>query len=207
MPDSADIANLAISPSRDWEHQTWALPGAWEDINGVVTYLLNHHEHAQKHLQRDAARIDALLQLMNPLLDRLCRHTCTFCPEPCCARAIVWYDIKDLLFLHLSLQPRPSVQPLAHGEPVCRYLGIRGCRLPRRRRPWICTHYLCPAQKKRLRRLAPSRLTLFDTVLERIKRIRRGMLAAFDQAQSVDRLLQAQFTVAIVPGMGLAPKR
>lgn len=190
MPNSADITTPIISPSSDWEQQTWALSPLWDEANGAVAHLLNRHQEARRHLSSYGANIDALLQLINPLLDQLCRQTCTFCPAPCCISAKVWYDIKDLLFLHLSPQPRPPGQPRAHKRRVCRYLNTRGCKLPRRLRPWTCTLYLCPSQKARLRWSTPAQLAFFNAVAEQIKFYRQGLVTAFDQVQSVDRLLQ-----------------
>ena len=188
MLNSTDITGPVISPSSEWEQQTWAQPQLWDEVNATVDYLLDHHRNAWQHLCHGAECINGLLQLINPLLDQLCRQTCTFCPDPCCMEAKIWYDIKDLLFLHLCLQPCPPGQPLALNRRFCSYLGTRGCSLPRRMRPWICTYYLCPAQKGRLRRFAPARLAFFEAVAEQIKIHRQGLLTAFERVQSVDFL-------------------
>jgi hypothetical protein len=68
-------------------------------------------------------RIPALLELIFPLMDHLCRKTCPDCTNICCRRAWVWADFRDLLFCHLAGIPRPDQQLLDRSGrplPLCR---------------------------------------------------------------------------------------
>jgi len=102
-------------------------------------------------------------------LHELCVDSCPWCPEPCCLKASVWFDFKDLLFLHFNQQPIPPAQPKANLSMPCRYLGPRGCRLPRLTRPWICTWYLCPTQTAKLRNGQQAKRELLNQAMAQIK--------------------------------------
>ncbi len=122
-----------------------------------------------------ARNIFADLQSTFPLMDELCARTCPKCPEPCCQVAKLWFDFRDLIFLHLNEIHIPDSQPLAHYDDTCRYLGPRGCVLPRQSRPWICTYYLCAVQTARLRKKSRVQLRELDRLLEKIKRNRKKL--------------------------------
>ena len=47
-----------------------------------------------------AEEIGELLQTLFPVMEDLCQATCAGCRRPCCRRAHVWYDFKDLVFMH-----------------------------------------------------------------------------------------------------------
>jgi hypothetical protein len=83
-----------------------------------------------------------------------------------------------LVFLLLSGQNVPPVQPRPRPVPgvACTYLGHQGCRLPRHRRPWICTWYLCPNQKALARCMSNRSLARH---LDAIKAARKKMEEAF----------------------------
>ena len=108
-------------------------------------------------------------------MDELARYTCTDCADPCCLRATLWYDNVDLLVMGLARSPWPVGQPMAEAGAPCRNLGPVGCRLPRHRRPWICTWYLCPRQTARLD-AADGRLRRRIYACRRsVKHLRRGI--------------------------------
>jgi len=73
------------------------------------------------------------------------------------------------LFLHFNQQPIPPAQPKANLSMPCRYLGPRGCRLPRITRPWICTWYLCPTQTAKLRNGQQAKRELLNQAMAQIK--------------------------------------
>lgn len=101
----------------------------------------------QHDLMAIAGRVRELYNRLDPLLDTLCQRSCPSCIDICCARATVWYDEKDLLFLTLTGIGLPDRQIHRIKGGACSCLGAHGCRLPRWRRPFICTWYICPAQK------------------------------------------------------------
>ena len=97
-----------------------------------------------------AEKIRQIYLHLDSLLDVLCARTCPGCEDICCRRATVWFDEKDLSFLFLTEGEFPGKQVQRNEDGSCCFLGAAGCELPRYRRPFICTWYLCPAQKQLL---------------------------------------------------------
>jgi hypothetical protein len=129
----------------------WAGPQAWQAVTAALAHhLVLPHFRACPALRRKAIAVRHLIECLDPPMDELARHTCVDCVDPCCVRATLWYDTVDLLVMGLFQSPWPEGQPMAAAGETCRYLGPVGCRLPRPRRPWICTWYLCPRQTARL---------------------------------------------------------
>ena len=155
-----------LFPQRDRE--------AWLSAGRSVQYLLARHPASQSRLEQSAGKIHSLYDRLFPLLDELCQGTCMHCPSPCCLTAMIWYDLKDILFLHLSGAEIPPAQPLNGDGDSCRYLGLKGCTLPRHSRPFICTFYICPPQMARLRRNEEKHRP-FNDIISQLK-IRRQAL-------------------------------
>jgi hypothetical protein len=130
----------------------WAAPASWQAANQTVDYHLQRYRSDLKQLAILAREIKSCLHSVFPILDELCAHSCPWCPEPCCLKAVVWFDFKDLLFLHFNTLSISAAQPKATANTPCRHLGPRGCRLPRIARPWICNWYLCPTQTAKLKK-------------------------------------------------------
>jgi hypothetical protein len=126
----------------------WNTPEIWREANQSLGRLIACHQPVLQPIVHTAIEIRNRLTHIFPVVDTVCAATCTHCPEPCCLSAKIWFDFKDLLFIHLTGQMLPPAQPLADGAGICRYAGPRGCRLPRLSRPWICSWYLCPPQKR-----------------------------------------------------------
>ncbi|MDJ0810170.1 MAG: hypothetical protein QNJ02_09660 [Desulfobacterales bacterium] len=103
-----------------------------------------------------AGRILHRYSLAGDLFDALAGITCEVCPRPCCLDARVWLDFKDLLLIHLSGQEPPPGQLRQSWWSRCRYLTSHGCTLPRPARPWVCTWYICPDQRRALKRDIPG---------------------------------------------------
>ncbi|ADK84052.1 conserved hypothetical protein [Desulfarculus baarsii DSM 2075] len=125
----------------------WADPAQWRDLNRRLerACAVGHDQARQA-----ALALAGLLGQADALLDELCAAACPWCPTPCCLEAKVWLDRRDLLFIHLGGQSPPPAQLRQGRHDHCRYLGPRGCRLPRLQRPWVCTWYLCPTLSARL---------------------------------------------------------
>ena len=119
------------------------------------------------------------LDVLFAILDNLCQSSCPRCPEPCCLTAKVWFDFKDLVFLHFARKPIPLNPPLAALEDTCLYLGHRGCMLPRSSRPWVCTWYLCPTQTTVLRKRDPLQYEAFNRIVPEIKELRETLEEEF----------------------------
>ena len=147
----------------------WASRVSWQAANQTVDYHLQGYRADLKHLAIVAREIKSYLNSVFPILDELCAHSCPWCPEPCCLKASVWFDFKDLVFLHFNKLSISAAQPKADFKTPCRYLGPRGCRLPRIARPWICTWYLCPTQTAKLKNGEAHKRESVEHLIAKIK--------------------------------------
>ncbi len=66
-------------------------------------------------------------------------------------------------------------QVLEDMTSTCRYSGPHGCTLPRSSRPWICSWYLCPAQKARLGQGPKTVRTSLTLTLQEVKKGRKEL--------------------------------
>ena len=157
----------------------WASRKTWRAANQAVAYHIQRYRVDAKPLSERAGQIESRLNSVFPVLDDLCADSCSWCPEPCCLQASVWFDFKDLLFLHFNQLSIPPRQPKSDLQSPCCYLGSRGCRLPRIARPWICTWYLCPTQTAKLRMNDTAQKELLDRAFARIKSDRNILESEF----------------------------
>lgn len=160
----------------------WARAGEWRRAQGALDLAVGLHGPNLGPARAQAGRIQAALNGLEPYLEELRAATCPRCLDPCCLSARVWLDFRDLLFLHLTGQALPVAQLRSRPGQACRYLGPKGCTLPRLSRPWVCAWYLCPPQKRRLRRLKRKDQEEFAHLLEEVKAGRKLMETAFVQA-------------------------
>ena len=153
----------------------WATDALWIEVNKSIRHLVVHRSDDLKKAGVIAHSILDEMTGIFPEMDRLCVATCPSCKEPCCGVATLWFDFRDLIFLHLNDIPIAKAQPLNHYGAHCRYLGARGCILRREERPWICTYYLCPSQTYLLRRKNRKIYKEYDGKLEAIKNKRKAL--------------------------------
>ncbi len=147
----------------------WAPPDEWLAVNRAVRFNLDRYPEDFKPVEHLAQKVKHHLESIFPLVHGLCADSCPWCPEPCCLKASVWFDFKDLLFLHFNEQPIPPAQPKADPGMPCRYLSPKGCRLPRITRPWICTWYICPTQTAKLRNGQHTKRKFLNMAMAQIK--------------------------------------
>ena len=95
----------------------------WKEAHQSLSFHLRGHPNAWIKSLAVAGILETRLQALFPMLDDLCLNTCPWCPEPCCLTAKVWFDFKDLLFLHLARKPIPLNPPSSALEDTCRYLS------------------------------------------------------------------------------------
>ena len=157
----------------------WVDAGEWQAINQAFRYLVQHHKSSMQHIFSSASRLAELFGLVFYTADELCHSTCRHCPDPCCAKAWAWFDFKDLLFMHLIGLEIPESQTLSFSGDQCRYLGNRGCRLPRIARPWICTWYYCPPQVARMKSKPAVLMGTFERIVRLVKQQRLELETAF----------------------------
>lgn len=156
----------------------WNTPETWQAANTSLSTAIRHHWLAMADLTGDAHTIRQYYEILFPLMDNICCHTCPGCRDICCRRAWVWIDFKDLLFLHLAAIPTPDRQLLQQQGDRCYFAGPEGCRLKRIQRPFVCTWYLCPDQTRLLGNQAGAKQRVMRALWQ-IKTGRNQMEAAF----------------------------
>jgi len=153
----------------------WGTLSQWKEANQTFEYLLKRYKNSLFQVVKLALEIQNNLSSVFQIQDELCRETCTKCPDPCCLNATVWADFKDLLFIHLTKKEIPVLQLIEKSDDSCRYHSPIGCRLSRFSRPWVCTLYLCPAQKERFRALTSEVKSDYDKKVNYIKQSRKEL--------------------------------
>ena len=153
----------------------WATAALWREANDAVACMLRCGDAGIAAAQRTAYQIRGAIDRLDHPMAALCRMTCPSCHDPCCVRATVWYDLKDLIFLHLCDETIPPGQPMTARGKRCRFMVSGGCSLPRRQRPFICTWYLCPEQKALTGRIPGTEAIEIGGTLDLIKNARRRL--------------------------------
>ncbi len=157
----------------------WGTPVGWREACFSINHPLRLHRSRLDKALTLAKNLRTQLVLLFPLLDDLCRVSCPWCPDPCCIKANVWFDFKDILFFSLNNDPIPLHQLKTRSGDICRYSGSKGCTLPRITRPWICTWYLCPTHTAILRKKSHLIRDFFSKRVGDIKICRREMEREF----------------------------
>lgn len=169
--------NKVPPPPDERSFPPWGTPCQWLLINHRIDRSIREQKNEVERARRSAEAVDYSLKALFPLMEALCGATCRLCPSPCCFTARVYFDLRDLLFLHLMEICVPPHQPIRHTKSVCHYLGSHGCLLPRRHRPWICTWYLCPTQTLRIRSRKAYHGNDIFFLIEQIKQQRKQLEA------------------------------
>jgi len=157
----------------------WEKPSRWREAKWALDRLTLEHRRALENAYRRAADLRRRLHELFPVMEALGRETCTCCALPCCRTARVWYDFRDLLLYRLTAVPLPPIQPASSERSGCRFLTSRGCSVERAARPWICTWYLCPRQKRALPDTGPRSRQAVLSAIEAIGRDRKRLEAEF----------------------------
>lgn len=151
----------------------WQTPELWHTAHAVLSHSFSKKTEALLPALATAERIAGRIEILDKAMEGLCAQTCLSCTAICCRHATVWYDFKDVVFLHLTEAELPPGQAVTGSGPPCRYLSSAGCVLPRHRRPFICLWYLCPAQKSILGGGEPGEYDHLGKQLEALKHDRR----------------------------------
>jgi hypothetical protein len=157
----------------------WGEPGKWAEIQKRIAAALQSDKSQAENLRRLGKTLSDRIAALTPTMEELAAATCSRCPAPCCLSAKIWFDLKDLLVLHLSRGALPVAQTIANMTDRCRYIGPRGCRLERKERPWICTWYLCPTQRDRLRSDGAGAYDCLQQEMRHIGTARKKLLETF----------------------------
>lgn len=161
------------------EYPPWSQRQTWLEAKKILEYLCKRHQENLGRARFWAFLIQKELRATSRLLDNLCAVTCPRCLNPCCHQARIWADFSDLVFWHLCRAAPPPAQLSFDEAKGCVYLGPKGCELKRSARPWVCTWYLCPEQKKLLKSLGPDWVWNWEQAVINIKIARKNMLEDF----------------------------
>lgn len=89
--------------------------------------------------------LKAAFEAVSPLIERYTSALCPSCENVCCIDRHGTYEEEDLMFMRAFGEEPPGVRPRDADTEPCRFLTLRGCLLPRWKRPFRCTWYFCPA--------------------------------------------------------------
>lgn len=128
----------------------WIHGYEWVEVSSSIEKTIAAMGDEAEKLKITAHQIRTEYDNVNDDLDKACRITCVSCSEVCCMHATVWYDLRDLLYLYLVEGKLPRRQIDRHSDGSCCRLTSTGCNLERRRRPFICTWYICSSQRELL---------------------------------------------------------
>lgn len=158
----ASRLNMMITPP-------WQTQESWQAANEAMACAIRGRETDLQRPIHLAAEMLKRIVMLDGIMDSLCAFTCSRCRDACCRHASLWYDFKDLLFIHLSKSALPPGQARGAADRMCRYVTPTGCILPRGQRPFICTWYLCATQKANLQRMAASKVQFLFHSLAALK--------------------------------------
>lgn len=135
----------------------WQKKSDWTEVQLSVRKICGRLGMQEERARELAQNIQGNYKLIDASMEELCAATCISCEAVCCSRATVWYDLRDLLFLYLVSREMPEQQVLRREGRSCANLGPAGCVIPRSKRPFICTWYICAVQKKVLESVPESK--------------------------------------------------
>jgi hypothetical protein len=167
--------------SRQGFSPPWSTRAEWLEVNAAMAAALRKDFRRMEILRDMAKRIGRRVDFLGSMLDGLCGDTCPGCADKCCERATVWYDFKDLLGFHLAGAAIPAVQLPPRPKRACKFLTTKGCALPRIERPFICTWFLCAAQKRALEEWPASHRQFLENSLRALKEGRHRLETLFLQ--------------------------
>lgn len=159
-------------------HIPWRHQQEWNQILPFFHASCRNNAGVRK-AAKIAMEIAGKIAAVDDCLQELCRQTCPSCQENCCARANIWYDFRDLLFLFLLNEEWPGGQIVKKENHGCMHLTAKGCRLERLGRPFVCTWYICPAQKAKRRMLPYAEYGGFYSLLQEAQSDRKEMETVF----------------------------
>ncbi len=132
----------------------WQKEQVWQEVAQYFQTMDRACRESLDPVRTLALSIRQSLERLSEPMDELCAVSCPDCRDICCERATIWYDFKDLAYHYFAfgyLPPEQIRKIKGPGRaPCCSMLTETGCSLPRSRRPFVCTWYICPAQRSML---------------------------------------------------------
>jgi hypothetical protein len=161
----------------------WQDGKEWQALTLFFDTIKKVNHVAFEPLYQRAEAIRKLFKTLSQPMDDLCAVTCINCRDICCKKATIWFDFKDLLYLYFAFGRLPGSQIFKTGDSTdhrqCCNFSTTGCLLSRLERPFVCTWYLCPDQKKVLMSGDDVKGEVFMATINRIKGLRTEMESQF----------------------------
>lgn len=161
----------------------WQTRHEWDQVLLSIKTIERLGKERLSGLFSFADEIKTHFEIISHPMEDLCSCTCVNCEDICCLRATIWYDFKDLLYLYFATGNFPDAQikkiSLENHITACSCFSSTGCILPRTERPFVCTWYLCSAQKNYLLQYSPDRIADFDRALLKLKKLRNEIEEKF----------------------------
>ncbi len=170
-----------MSTPKELQIPPWRTPQLWRAANDALARAVQRHSRRLESAIELAVGIAQGIAGLDGAMDDLCAACCNHCPQICCRQATIWYDFKDLIAIHLTGAQLPAAQITRDAGQPCPHLAQSGCTLPRVRRPFVCTWYLCPAHMASVRLTPASGQGDLLTALSRLKNDRNMMETLFIQ--------------------------
>ena len=168
----------------------WYLADEWNQVFISIKRIDGLYGDKLENVSDMAGKIRQKFEELSESIEMVCSHTCVHCEDICCLRATIWYDLKDLLYIYFGRNtfPESQIKKKLKGskKKACCYFSEKGCTLSRVDRPFVCTWYFCPAQKKYLALCHGELKQKFDKVLMEIKILRNKMEEEFIRTISPD---------------------
>ena len=160
----------------------WQDQQEWSQVILSVSTAVKDLGQSTAQLYETTVQICDCYTELDRRLDHLGAMTCCSCTTICCNAATVWYDLKDLLFLYLSEKQLPRQQITKKADRTCAYLTPQGCCISRQKRPFICTWYICAAQKSILKKQHKDMEIKIFLLLDQLKEARNKLEVQFVNA-------------------------
>jgi len=137
-----------MSEESSTQKNPWEYPEEWSQVELSIRQARSAMTSPPAELNTLTQQIATGYAEIENELNRLCHLSCICCITPCCTKATVWYDLKDLLFIFFYSGAFPTRQIFRTSEGCCCNLTSSGCRIIRPDRPFICSWYICATQKQ-----------------------------------------------------------
>lgn len=155
-------------------HIPWIHGYDWEQVVQGIELAAPRIGVRAGTLKDLAEQITSNYNLVEAQQEKLCACSCTVCLDVCCVKATVWYDFKDLLYLYFATGGLPDRQIRKTDENCCCHLTPSGCSIARNARPFICSWYICAAQKQDMNSLSGEGRELLER-LDQLKLLRKSL--------------------------------
>ena len=88
----------------------WQMDEEWNQVLLSLKAIDSKGKDRLLELFRIAKKIKNEFEIMSEPMEQLCSCTCIECEDICCARATIWFDFKDLLYIYFGTGQFPESQ-------------------------------------------------------------------------------------------------